>query len=362
MQAVAGALVAPPLYFIARKRMPDRFAAACAIVALLYPPLASITFADFHESGLEPAAIAWLLWAIDAEKVWPALVFALFALGIKEDVAPGMIAGGLLGGLWLARQGDTVRARLSLAIGTIALATFVGYFTVVRPLLHPPFAYSQLHFFDWSANASTLAGAVGPLDPIRFSYLTMVFLPLAGLPLITPAALLAIPGLVEILASHDRILLLFETPYAAVWIGYVLFAFVVGAGALYRRSEAAARWALVAAAAISLFVLIELDPMARWYRLYRWPNAHDAVLSSVLSSLPPDADLSVPDDLYAHVGFDRNAGNDIWRRFVVIDRTDTDVSPAWRKNIRDFDGLVASGKYRFIRSVDGIDVYEASGR
>jgi uncharacterized membrane protein len=362
VQAVAGALVAPPLYFIARKRMPERLAAACAVIALLYPPLASITFADFHESGLEPAAIVWLLWAVDGKKAWAAVVIALFALGIKEDVAPGMIAGGLLGGLGLVRRGDVFRARLSLAIGAIALCVFVGYFTIVRPSLHPPFPYTQLHFFDWSASAQTLGGAAGPLDSIRFGYLAMVFAPLVGLPLITPAALLAIPGLAEILASHDRILLVFETPYAAVWIGYVLFAFVLGAAALYRRSEIVTRYALIAAAAISFSVLTLGDPMARWYRLYRLPNAHDASLSSVLSSLPRDADLSVPENLYAHVGFDRHAGNNVWRRFVVVDRTDTDVTPAWREHIRDLDGLVASGKYRLVRSVDGIDVYEERAR
>ncbi len=355
---MAGALVAPPLFLIARKRMPENLAGACAVIALLYPPLASLTFSDFSENGLEPAAIVWLLWAIDAKKLWAALVLALFALGIKEDVAPGMVAGGLAGAWWLARRGDRLRARIALGIGAISLVVFAGYFTVVRPLLHPPFAYTQFHFYDYGPNAQSIGGPIGPLDPMRWRYLVMVFAPLAGLPLVTPAVLLALPGLVEILASHDRILLVMETHYAAVWIAYVLFAFVLGAVALYRRSPTAARTVLIAAAAISLFVLIALDPMARWYRLYRLPNAHDAMLESVLSSLPPDASLSVPDDIYAHVGFDPNAGNDMGRRYVVVDRTDTDVSPVWQKNIHDLAPLVQNGTYRLVRSSGGIEVYE----
>ncbi|HXF34021.1 MAG TPA: DUF2079 domain-containing protein [Candidatus Acidoferrales bacterium] len=359
VQAVAGALVAPPLYFIARKRMPDRLAAACAVIALLYPPLASITFADFHENGIEPAAIAWLLWAIDAKKILPAVFLALFALGIKEDVAPGLIAGGFFSGLWLLRRGDKLRSRLSLAVGAMALIVFAGYFTVMRPLLHPPFAYSQLHFYDWGPAAVSVGGGlVGAFDPVRAQYLAMVLAPVAALPFLTPAMLLAIPGLVEILVSHDRILLVFETEYAAVWIGYVLFAFVLGAAALYGRSPRAARAALILAALISTGVLIKGDPMARWYRLYRMPNAHDAVLSATLSSLPADADLSVPDNLYAHVGFDPHAGNDFGRRYVVVDRTDHDLSPVWRRNVEELGKLVRVGTYGLVRSVDGVEVYE----
>jgi uncharacterized membrane protein len=166
VQAIGGALVAPPIYLIARKRTPEGFAAACAIIALLYPPLASITFADFHENGIEPAAILWLLWAVDAGKIWAAVALALFALGIKEDVAPGMIAGGFAGAWWLARAGDRKRSRLALAIGVMSLVIFVGYFTVVRAALHPP-PYTQLHFFDYGPKAVSVGGGlIGPLDPL----------------------------------------------------------------------------------------------------------------------------------------------------------------------------------------------------
>src|SRR5262249_26319264 len=68
LQAVAGGLVAPPLFLIARKRLPAWLAALCATVALVYPPFVGVTFADFHENGFAPAAILWLIWAIDAER------------------------------------------------------------------------------------------------------------------------------------------------------------------------------------------------------------------------------------------------------------------------------------------------------
>ena len=109
---------------------------------------------------------------------------------------------------------------------------------------------------------------------------------------------------------------------------------------------------------VSCYVLISLDPNARWYALYHFPNAHDAALAEVLASLPSDADVSVPDRLYAHLGFDPNAGIDMGRRFVVVDRLENFVSPDWQKNEATLRDLVTQGRYRLLRSTDGVEVYE----
>jgi uncharacterized membrane protein len=355
LQAVAGALTAPPLFLIARKRMPEGLAAGCAIVALLYPPLAGVTFTDFHENGVEPAAIAWLLWALDARKPWLTIVFGLFALGIKEDVAPGIALGGLFGGAWLARRGDPLRARLAFTLAACAAIVFAGYLTILRPLLHPPFPFQQFRFYDYGG-----AGGVAALfTPARLLYLIEILIPLLGLPLVTPAVLLTIPGLIEVVASRDPITMSLETQYSAVWIGYMLFAFVLGVAAVYRAWEGRAAAVLIGAAAIVSFCVLAIaDPLAKWYQLYRFPNAHDATLQRILASLPPDASISAPDRIYAHLGFDPNAGIAMGGRFVVIDRTNNDVTPEWLQNEHDLTALVAAGRYRLIRAVDGIEVYE----
>jgi len=54
IQAVAGSLVALPVYLMARRRMDQRLAVLCAVIALLYPPLVGVTFTDFHENGFAP--------------------------------------------------------------------------------------------------------------------------------------------------------------------------------------------------------------------------------------------------------------------------------------------------------------------
>ena len=354
-QALAGGLVAPPLYFIARRRMPDALAAGCALVALLYPPLAGVTFADFHENGIEPAAIVWLLWAVDSGRMWTSLIVGLFALGIKEDVAPGMFAGGLAAGVWLLRRGDAARARIAFALSACAAAAFAAYLAVLRPALHAPFPFQQFRFYNGDDSGAPDPG--GALRRLR--YVVDMLLPLAFVPLLSPVAFcLALPGLLEILASRNPITMSLETHYAAVWIGYMLFAYVCGLSTIARRSRRAAALVLAVSAALCLFVQIKLDPSARWYALYRAPGAHDATLQAMLDALPPDAAISAPDRIYAHLGFDPNADVAPGGRFVILDRTNNDVTPQWAQYEAELPGLVSAGTYRLVRSVDGIELYE----
>ncbi len=96
IQAVATALTVPPLFLIARRRVPEPLAAWVAAVALLYPPLAGVAFSDFHENGFAPAATLWLLWAVDARRWRAAAAFVAVCLAIKEDQAPLVAFAALL--------------------------------------------------------------------------------------------------------------------------------------------------------------------------------------------------------------------------------------------------------------------------
>jgi uncharacterized membrane protein len=354
-QALAGALVAPPLFFIARKRMPEWPAAACAVVALLYPPLTGVTFSDFYESGLEPAAIAWLIWAIDAGALKRALIIGILALCIKEDVAPGIVFGGLTAGLWLARRGEGGRARIAFWLAGIAALVLIGYFGVLRPLLHAPNSIWDLHFYQGGTRAT-----LGPLDPLRLRFLWSILYPLAGLPLLTPAIVLAVPGLLEVMLSNDPITMSLETHYGGVWIGYMLVAFVFGAAKLRAIRPKLAVLALLCAAGASSYAVISLDPAARWYYLYRPPDAHDAAEQALIDSLPRDADVGGDEQIFAHLGFYPNASVGIDHRYVIVDTAQRDLSPVWQPKQRALEASVRAGRYRVVRSADGVILYERS--
>jgi uncharacterized membrane protein len=355
IQAVAGALVAPPVFFIARKRMPDWFAATCAIVALLYAPLAGVTFSDFYESGLEPAAILWLLWAVDAGRVRTAIALAVVALCVKEDVAPGIMFGGAVAAWWL-RKRDPLRAQLALVLAALGATFLVGYFAVLRPLLHAPFSIWDFHFYTGAASAPS------PLDPVRWRFLFSILAPLLGLPLLTPAIALALPGLLEVMLSNNPITMSLETHYSGVWIGYVLFAFVLGVARVVEQSPRLAGAALTAIAAISCYVLISLDPAARWYYLYRLPNAHDAAIRSIIASLPPDADVGGSEQTFSHLGFFPRASVGIDHRYVIVDTEQHDLSAVWAPDQRALDGLIAQRRFTPARSDDGVILYERTGQ
>jgi uncharacterized membrane protein len=131
VQALAGALTAPAIFLLARRRMNEKLASIAVIVSLLYPPLVGVTFTDFHENGFAPAAIAWLVWAVDARRFGWAAVFAILALAIKEDEAAVLLLLGLGYAAYSFyrrdRTGAIFGAGVSLA-GVVALVAFVATF------------------------------------------------------------------------------------------------------------------------------------------------------------------------------------------------------------------------------------------
>ena len=335
VQAIAIGLTAPAIFLIARKRMSGALAALCAICALVYPPLGGVTLSDFHEVALEPAFIAWLIWAIDANKHRVALVLALLALGIKEDVAPALVFGGLVSALWFRRRSDTSRARLMLVIAGCSAAVFVAYFAVLRPLLHAP-RYATSGLYDYHR-------AFYP--QLKLAYVENVFAPLLLLPLLSPALVLALPGLAEVLGAHAGYVLPLETHYAGAWLAYVLVAFAGGVAFFYRRAKLVA-WIVVLGAFVAcMYTTIWIDPAHRWFFLYRWPNAHDAAMNSLLASLPPDADVTAPLPAFAHLGFDPNARFLPGGKYLIVDTAQTSTN-------RDLRG------YHIVRTSDGIKLYE----
>jgi Predicted membrane protein (DUF2079) len=92
---------------------------------------------------------------------------------------------------------------------------------------HLPSRYRRSH---------TPADIAGPFSPLRPEYLFALLLPLAFLPLASRYVIFAVPGLAEMLLSHEAITLQLSTHYTATWIGYVLCAFVDGVSRVHSQS------------------------------------------------------------------------------------------------------------------------------
>lgn len=350
IQAVATALVAPALYRIARSRTSERNAVALACIALLYPPLQGVTFTDFHEEAFAPAAVAWLLWAIDARRFAIASVLLAVVLCIKEDQAPAMAFLGLAGVAYFRG-----RERGALAFSAIAIAAsavvFVAYFAFIRPMAGAHGGWIPEHFYAW--------GARGPVLPFwrqiagRATYLLEAFVPLAFIPFRSRLLLLAIPGFVEVLASREPLTYTMGQHYAAVWIPYVLVAFAVAGAKLLDGAARGISW-VRASAALCVGVSILFSPLHLGHFL-GLPTVQDHEIDTLIATLPKAASIGTYDEIYAHLGFFPNAAVGLRERpsFVLYDRRyasvfwDTSVVPQLRR-------AVAAGVYHRVAGSEGV--------
>jgi uncharacterized membrane protein len=346
-QAIATALVAPPLYAIARRRTNEWNAAALACIALLYPPLQGVTFTDFHEVAFVPAAIIALLWAIDARRFAWAALFAAIALASKEDQATALAFVGIVGAIYFARRQEQPATMFCVGMTLASIVVFVTYFTLVRSLAGAPGGWVPQHFYAWSEYVQALPLNVQIAG--RLTYLLEAFVPLAFLPLRSRTIVLAVPGFAEVLASREPLTYTMGQHYAAVWIPYVLVAFVIAGGRVFSRSQRGGeRWAW-SAAALCAIVSIAFSPLHIGH-FVRIPNARDAEMRAALGALPAQAEVGTYDELYSHLGFDPNAriGVRAIPTYVVYDdryastHWDSVILPAVRRATRQGVYAVAS--------------------
>lgn len=303
IQAFAVALAAPPLFLLARRRVPDPLAAGIAGIALLYPPLAGIAFSDFHENGFAPAATLWLLWAVDGRRWGAAALFLAQCLAIKEDQAPILAFAGLFGLVYFRRRNDRAGVGFSAAAVGASALVFVAFFAVVRPLAGAAHAWTPLHFYDAGA---VPPGGVGPALFGRFTYLLEAFVPLCFACFASWAVVLAVPGFLELFLSRESVTYTMGQHYAAIWIGFVLAAFAVGIARIHRRSPAAAANLVRASAILCALILVFASP-THWARYTGVRTPHHARLDRTLASLPPGIDVGTHDELFAHLGLDPHA-------------------------------------------------------
>ncbi|HEV3155740.1 MAG TPA: DUF2079 domain-containing protein [Candidatus Baltobacteraceae bacterium] len=355
IQSIAGALVAPAIFLFARRRLGDALALKIGCVALLYPPLFGVVFNDFHEDGFVPAATLWLLWAVDARRwTWAAVFFALL-LAVKEDQSLILSFAAVFGMVYFEKRSERTGVRFCATALVVALTVFVGFFTLVRPLAGATEAWHPLHFYAWNSPGQEQTPWWSITRP---AYVLESFLPLLFIGLTQPVALLVVPGFIENLLSRQSILFSMGQYYAAVWIGYALFAFTCGIASVARRSlqraERLVSISLVVCAGILIF-----DNPTHWRLQLNWPGPHDRKIDQVLAGLPPKLDVGTHDELFSHLGFDPNASLGLTRnpRFALVDTRDTDSY--WvERMLPQLENDALHGGARLRWEDDGIRLYE----
>ena len=363
LQAVAGALTIPPVYALVLRHADRHAARLAAAVVWLYPPLAGVIFNDFHENGLAPAAVAWLLWAFDGGYVAWTAAFALLAVSIKEDQALFLAVSGAIG--CIAYRRDAVRLKLAAAGGLLGAIVFAVYFSAIQPHAVTVASWQPTRFYAWNA-ADWHALIPGGLVQ-RAGFLLLAFVPLVFLPFRTAAILCAIAPLGEVLASRMPTTYTMGSHYAGAWTGWIFYAFTFGIAALWTRSPRRAYRALYWCIGFCVVEFAAADPLHPGFFLH--PRAaRDVALDRFLGTLPPDSSVATQEEAYTHLAArDPNAtllpetANAPVRTCFIL--TDADYPDSVR--LREAQPLVrrltGSGIFSVEKRAGAITLYKRSG-
>jgi uncharacterized membrane protein len=189
MQSVMLGSAAIPLYLFARRRLEsDWMAATIALCFLLYVPLQSPNFTDFHFLTISLFFVLWAAYFFETRRkvlFWVAVAAALLC---REDVP----FGGIGVGLALLFSGRDVRTGAILA-GVSALYLGIVKFLIMPSFGAPSFVYIYEHLIPPGERGfggvvktlltNPLYTLSAILLPEKLPFLLHVFMPLAFLPL-----------------------------------------------------------------------------------------------------------------------------------------------------------------------------------
>jgi uncharacterized membrane protein len=304
-QAAAVSLGALPVFWLAAKHTrSERTAVAFAIAYLLYPPVQWIVLDEFHPVALACPLLLFAFWYLDEDRLAAFGIVAGLALLTKEEV--GLVVAGL--GMWYAFS----RGR-RLAGATITVAG-LGVSILAAELVVPHFAGGDSPFYSRYAAIGGSAGGVletAFTDPLRIlgelsghdlRYLAELLVPLGGLWLLAPLALLpALPeAALNTLASvPNQSSIRFH--YTAALVPSLVAASILGAGRLLRLRPAMGPWVGPGALVLALLANVVPGPPPLQPALSRRVSDHDRAASTALRLIPDGAVVSASNSLGAHL-------------------------------------------------------------
>ena len=315
-QAVAVALGALPVFWLARKHLgSERAGIGFALAYLVYPPTQWLTLNEFHPVALACPLLLFAIWFLDEGRLFPFVVFGLLAATTKEEI--GFVVAGL--GLWWA----LARGRRLEGAAILAAGAAVALVAIEVVIPHFNRAGTSSFFARYTEVGGSPGGIVHTTvtKPWKLvttavtgrglGYLARLFLPLGLLALVAPLLLLAaIPELAINLLSAATTQTSIRFHYTAGLIPVLVAATVLGAAHLVRshphRAVPLATGALVLAIASNY----ALGAIPLWRYLPGGQQAqahaadvtrHDRIALGALGLIPKTAVVSATNTLGAHL-------------------------------------------------------------
>ena len=375
-QAVAVALGALPVFWLARKHLgSERAGLGFALAYLLYPAVQWLTLAEFHPVALACPLLLFAFWYLDEDRLVPFAIFAVLAALTKEEV-PLVIAGM---GIWYALsrkrylEGGTIAG-----LGVVATAVSLG---LVIPHFNPESSALESRYGELGDSPGEVLTTIftdpGKVVSTAFDwegirYLAGLLLPLLLLFAAAPLVLIAaIPELGLNLLSATSTQSSIHHHYTAALIPPLIAATVLGAARIARgdrRRGARIAGIAVAAALVANFVLGAVPlwrelPGGESYQAYAAEvSAHDRVAERALELIPDDAVVSATNSLGSRLSArKRFLSFPILKdaEWVAADETQPGYLDRWDPSAtaRDLARLRRSPDWELVFSEDGVLVF-----
>ena len=377
-QAVAIALGALPVFWLARKRLgSERAALGFALAYLLYPAVQWLTLNEFHPVALACPLLLFAFWYLDEDRFAAFAAFAVLAALTKEEI-PLVIAGM---GVWYAvsRRNWLVGGAIA-AIGVVLTAISVE---VILP--HFNSGASSRFYERYGALGSspgeilkTLFTHPGRLAEAAFDhegihYVLDLLVPLLLLAFAAPLVLVAaLPelGLNLLSATHTQSSI--HHHYTAGLIPPLVVATVLGAARVTRdrpNLRVPLAMAAVGAMVVANFVLGAVPfwrdlPGGQSYQAYAsHVSNHDRITDRALRLIPDDAVVSATNSLGSHLSGRRRFLSFPYIRdaqWVAADETQPGYADRWDPlaTATDLAALRRNRSWRLVFSDDGVLVFK----
>jgi uncharacterized membrane protein len=305
VQAVAVALGAVPVFWLARKHLESELAGAgFAVVYLLYPPVQWLPLDDFHAVAFACPLLLFAFWYLDEDRLGPFTVFALGAVLAKEEI--GLVVAAM--GVWYALSRR--RGRIGGAIAALGTAWSIVAIAVVIPAAgddgsdfygrYDEVGGSPLGLLETAVTDPGRIVSVA-FDQRGFEYLAELVLPLAMLPLLAPAALLiAVPELAINLLSSTVTQTSIHYHYTAGLIPGLVVAAVLGTARISGSRPALATPVALGAAAVALVGSLVLGPVPDRIDDYDRTEL-DRSAADAIDVIPENEPVSATNTLGAHL-------------------------------------------------------------
>jgi uncharacterized membrane protein len=372
-QAVAVALGAVPVYWLARKHLASaRAGLGFALAYLLYPATGWLTLNEFHPVALATPLLLLAFWFLDEDRLLPFAVCAILAATCKEEIALVVAAFGI----WYA----VARRRWLAGAAIMAAGGLWAAIAIAVVIPH----YSAGAESDFYGRYSEVGGSAGGIlktaltDPLRIAeaafgsrdlrFLLQLVAPLAALCLLAPLVLVALlPELAINLLSATTTQTSIHFHYTAGMIPPLMIGAIFGAKRLLRWPVPVTTTIVIAALAGNYW----LGPIPGWRHVpggsqfeataARVTN-HDRVAERALELIPDDAIVSATNTLGAHLSARRRFLSFPFREdatWIAADETQPGYADrhAPLPTAVELAGLRRNPEWRLVFQEDGILVF-----